>query len=810
MGVSLEAKRRLRRLRPLKGPPVGMTWDGEVFGSGYHGDVRRTCAILAISLSTALAVAGEAPRVGAGLRWVASAATKKAVDVPVLVRFSAKPGPGDLERLERDGLLGWRRHDGKILGATTVFLAVARTGDVAELSLRPGVLRVEADWGPSGAPPLDATAPLIGVDRLWPQVDDLGRTLTGEGVLVADLDSGVDPHHPALMRRTGEPVDWYEEDGGGLDGHGREWVDLDGDEERDQDETLRVLEAPTSASYHDGNPTGYTPGLDWLYADTDRDGRRDRAPDDGWNDASPALGEPLLLGEDSDADGILEPGEPLYRLDASKVAAVRAYDGRVFRRGVDLTETPEDPWQHGTPVCGILAGGSPGLVRFTGMAPDADLLVGMIPYADSPRFWRTMPEMAAWSAAEGADVLLIEDGEWVWEFMDGSSAGEVLLSELARDHGVVVTAAAGNLAWGGQHHRVDVTSTEPVELRLEAAEAAAYSVRHLWLNVNFRGPRNALRWHLDTPVGSASGRSGEDNAADLAGATLDVLADRSIASTEMVAFHLGVTQQLPVGDLVLRLETDAGPLLVDAFKVDDLSGWGGAWQFDDACDDGTVTWPATAHDVIVVGGYSGHPGFIHTYGDLNFFSGRGAALDGRRLVDLVAPGSVTFSAASSGGGWTAFGGTSAALPHVAGVCALLVQAAPEATPRQIEWALTLGARRDAFTGAVPDHAWGYGKLDAVGALEALRGILSGAIPIPDDLSPRFGGRRPGRQDGLGGSAAPGRHWRMVQPPNPDPGLPSGPGPSPSSGCEGIARSSESCAHLPATSSKTRRCPRVSR
>jgi len=64
-------------------------------------------------------------------------------------------------------------------------------------------------------------------------------------------------------------------------------------------------------------------------------------------------------------------------------------------------------------------------------------------------------------------------------------------------------------------------------------------------------------------------------------------------------------------------------------------------------------------------------------------------------------------------------GTSFAAPHVAGTIALMVQQHPNKTPGEIRQSIILTARSDSYTGSVPNDKWGYGKLDALASLQLL-------------------------------------------------------------------------------------------
>ena len=71
----------------------------------------------------------------------------------------------------------------------------------------------------------------------------------------------------------------------------------------------------------------------------------------------------------------------------------------------------------------------------------------------------------------------------------------------------------------------------------------------------------------------------------------------------------------------------------------------------------------------------------------------------------------------AGGFSDPFYGTSAAAPHLAAVCALLLDKEPTATPSQIRDALTAGARDLGASGF--DNAYGYGRADALASINSL-------------------------------------------------------------------------------------------
>jgi subtilisin family serine protease len=67
---------------------------------------------------------------------------------------------------------------------------------------------------------------------------------------------------------------------------------------------------------------------------------------------------------------------------------------------------------------------------------------------------------------------------------------------------------------------------------------------------------------------------------------------------------------------------------------------------------------------------------------------------------------------------------SAANPIVTGIIALLLEMDPSLDAAQVKELLHRGARADAFTGVVPNPQWGYGKVNALGSVEALHAELA--------------------------------------------------------------------------------------
>ncbi len=166
-----------------------------------------------------------------------------------------------------------------------------------------------------------------------------------------------------------------------------------------------------------------------------------------------------------------------------------------------------------------------------------------------------------------------------------------------------------------------------------------------------------------------------------------------------------------------------------------------------------VGMPGTVETGITVGAYETkwqwpaidnntyHYNEASRIGDFSTFSSMGPTRDGRQKPDVSAPGQAIAAAMSEssspqtalqvqGGGYVIEQGTSMATPHVAGLVALMLQAKPTLTTAQIRSALKNTARTDAFTGAVYNPQWGYGKVDAQAVVQSVLSVQRESEIVP--------------------------------------------------------------------------------
>lgn len=135
-------------------------------------------------------------------------------------------------------------------------------------------------------------------------------------------------------------------------------------------------------------------------------------------------------------------------------------------------------------------------------------------------------------------------------------------------------------------------------------------------------------------------------------------------------------------------------------------------------------------------------------GDLWLGSSAGPTHDDRLGVDIAVPGEVLRTSYSEGT-WYHFNShnviqdgngfygiqnaVSAAAPLLTGVLAMMLESYPTLSPADAKSILHQSARTDAFTGTTPNASWGYGKLDALVAIQLLA-TLSNDDPFETSLT----------------------------------------------------------------------------
>lgn len=397
---------------------------------------------------------------------------------------------------------------------------------------------------------------------------------------------------------------------------------------------------------------------------------------------------------------------------------------------------------HGTHVAGIAAGnGFSSGGTYTGVAPGSALMAGKTSFAttdvvaavqDLVDFAenRTPPRPVAINLSLGL----------VTGPNDGTSAFESAINSLATGapgSRRLVAVAAGNEQDLGEHFRTVVGESfgsRTISLHLlSTLSSPTYPQVEIWAHGATRDPDPSKRTEYDEytvtvafPGDNVTVPSGRSLTSPRGKITVSNRVDTNVPNG---ATHVTVSLDRSLSGLLGTIRFDrtrnGGTGVIDGY-VDRTDG-----LFLAAEPTGNIIEPANGDNVVAVGSFEtkAFDGSAVSQA-ISSFSSFGPTRDGRLKPDVAAPGEYLYSTrsldapalnyagiVSANDNYAIDRGTSMATPHATGVAALVWQSNPTLTGVQMRERLRKTADLPTDGSTPPNTTWGYGKLNALSAVE---------------------------------------------------------------------------------------------
>jgi minor extracellular serine protease Vpr len=465
--------------------------------------------------------------------------------------------------------------------------------------------------------------------------------------------------------------------------------------------------------------------------------------------------------------------------DAANPAPVE-YDAvaidHAIQVGPPLAE--RDAVGHGTVTAGLAAGNGRALgsksAKYAGLAPGADLLIVKVVSEGAPAhdgqpaelpFQGCYDAALSWVAQKatllGKPVVALINSGVQWGPIDGTSAVSRKIDALFSGPGRVYVAASGDEGSLNNHARATYTNAAPATVSFNKATTATTFLQ-IWYSggvpASVTVSLNDDGTTLTVPPGNAGSLNGVTVVQYVPG--LQFYPWQSSGPDRAVWIRI-VGHSGPGS---IRLQTASG----GTGSADLYSDVVPTVTFASHLTSGRLTDYSATRSAIVAGAsvvrtawtdIDGISRTLTTEGAIKQlwkFSSGGPTRDGRVPpmggVDIVAPGANSFAAyardsywgtfrsnliAGGGGYYGRHSATSAAAPIAVGAVALMLQVNPDLTSAEVREMLQGAAVSDSKTGATPNHNWGAGRLNVLGAVDAAVASVP-TDPILSSISETFG------------------------------------------------------------------------
>lgn len=501
----------------------------------------------------------------------------------------------------------------------------------------------------------------------------------------------------------------------------------------------------------------------------------------------PYTGKGVAIGV---LDGGFDPNHIMF-LDAQGKSRFKMI-GYAAKEGDNLTylttaeqiavyQTDDKEETHATHVSGMAAGNYQGSsFQIKGVAPEADLLMGPIPYYESD--YEMFDKMVNWCKENGGKRLVVNMSYGANAGSHDTTDPEVaFMDEFIKKYDVVNCIAAGNEADYDIVQRRTFTGTTGETMKaayvtdldgdgeMDVTDIYNYftvtqpekqvEIDVVLYNVNTGNITNSNTWHFVNST-YPNGRTYTYTNKNFKG-KVSVTAEN--ISNGMKGYFLNISDITFIKDncaLGYVVRGKAGQTITSYLESNSMFDTEVPGCDKDITHDGTINSIACGTEPIVVGAYNtvksyqaidgetydiadffGKLTFGNKVGDISFFSSYGKLADGRELPHVCAPGLFVQSSLSRytvnneeevmqqetvAGKMYEFGqmsGTSMATPYMSGVCALWLEADPTLSHTQIREIAQKTALSDYFCTTNNHYAKaGDGNQAGSGKVDAYKGL----------------------------------------------------------------------------------------